>query len=105
MGNVESYEQPPPTPMQRNPTSGLLALIMGILGFSALPLIGSVLAVVFGYQSRREAAVHPQFYVDDLGKAGRILGWVGIGLAALMVVVALAFFLFLIPFGLTISPS
>lgn len=72
--------QPPPGPSS-HPTSGVLALVMGILGLTALPLIGSILALVFGAQSRNEAAQHPQYYSDDLGRIGRVLGWVGLALA------------------------
>lgn len=71
-----------------HPTSGVVALVMGILGLTALPLIGSILAVVFGVQCRREAEQHPQHYSDDMGRVGRILGWVGIALAGVALLVA-----------------
>ena len=61
---------------------------MGILGLTALPLLGSILALVFGAQARREALDHPQHYRDSLGRIGRILGWVGVTLAVLGVLVA-----------------
>ena len=78
-----------PQPQSRtNPTSGVVALVMGILGLTALPLIGSILAVVFGAQSRNEAAQNPHYYSDDLGRIGRILGWVGLALAGLGLLVA-----------------
>ena len=83
--------QPPPQ-SKNNPTSGVVALVMGILGLTALPLIGSILAVVFGIQSRNETAQHPQYYSDDLGRIGRILGWVGLALAALGVLAVVLFF-------------
>ncbi len=71
------------TPVGReNPTSGVLALVFGIIGLVALPLIGSILALVFGYQCRGQVAAEPHRYQDDLGRVGRILGWVGLGLAA-----------------------
>jgi hypothetical protein len=37
----------------------------------------AVLALVFGYQARRETLTRPDVYSDDLGRAGRILGWIG----------------------------
>ena len=70
-----------PPRASNHPTSGVVALVMGILGLTAIPLLGSILAVVFGAQSRKEAEQHPEYYTDDLGRIGRILGWVGIGLA------------------------
>jgi hypothetical protein len=82
---------PPPhpaAPRTSDPTSGVIALVMGILGLTALPLIGSILAVVFGSQARREAAAEPHRYRDELGRVGRILGWVGISLAVAGLLVA-----------------
>jgi hypothetical protein len=75
-------------PVER-PSSGVVAFVMGLLGLTVLPLVGSILAVVFGYQSRRETAADPVRYVDDLGRVGRVLGWVGIGLASLALLAVL----------------
>lgn len=105
MENATSSKHSPASVMYRNPTSGLLALIMGILGFNALPLLGSILAVIFGYQSRKETLAHPQAYVDDFGRAGRVLGWIGIGLAALMLVLAVAFMLFVMPMRVNVGAA
>jgi hypothetical protein len=79
-----------PTQARQNPTAGVVSLVMGILGLIGLPLIGSILALVFGYQSRREVEAQPAVYTDDLGRIGRVLGWVGIGLAAVMLLAVLA---------------
>lgn len=61
-------------------TSGIVALIFGILQFVALPLIGAIVALVAGYSSRNEAQRNPAVK-DDLGRIGRILGWIGLALA------------------------
>jgi uncharacterized protein YqhQ len=81
----------------QNPSSGVVSLVLGILGFIALPVLGSILALVFGYQSRAEVRANPEIYRDDYGKAGRILGWVGIALAGLILLVVGAGILFLMP--------
>jgi hypothetical protein len=84
-----------PLTQRQHPTSGIVALVMGIVGLVALPLIGPIIALVFGYQSRREAQVRPDLYSDDFGRVGRILGWIGLALAAvgiLAVVLGLLFF-------------
>ena len=73
----------------RHPTSGIASLVLGILGLTVLPLVGSILAVVFGYQSRREAAAEPQLYTDELGRVGRILGWIGVAISGLVLVAVL----------------
>jgi hypothetical protein len=62
------------------------ALVLGILGLVFCPLVCSVLALVFGYQARRE--------IDKSGgrltgrgnaTAGVVLGWIGIALVAAFV--------------------
>ena len=55
-------------------------MVLGILGLVALPVIGAILALVFGYQSRRETEANPHYYRDDFGQVGRVLGWVGLAL-------------------------
>jgi hypothetical protein len=67
------------------------ALVLGILGLVLCPLICSVLALIFGYQARRE--------IDQSGgrltgrgnaTAGVVLGWVGVvvvvGFIALVII-------------------
>jgi hypothetical protein len=88
---------PQQTVQRQNTSSGLASLVLGILGFVALPLIGSILALVFGYQSRNEVRANPDVYRDDYGQVGRILGWVGVGLAALALLFVGAALLFLMP--------
>lgn len=84
------YQQPPQqppqyqqaaTPQQRYTTMGIVSLIFGIVQFFALPVIGAIVAVITGYMSRNEAEQNPHLS-DDLGRIGRILGWVGLALTA-----------------------
>jgi hypothetical protein len=70
----------------------LASLVLGILGLTVLPLIGAALALVFGYQSKSAARAEPARYSDELGRVGRILGWVGFVLPGLVVVASLAVF-------------
>src|SRR4051794_38386263 len=107
----QPWQQPPQAPAQGNwqqapdgswvqvggtPSSGkaTAALVLGILGLVFCPLICSVLALVFGYQARRE--------IDGTGgrmsgrgqaTAGVVLGWVGIAICAvflILIVIGLA---------------
>lgn len=80
------------TPMtgRQHPTSAIVALVMGIIGLVALPLIGPIIALIAGYQSRNEVAERPDVYTDDLGRVGRILGWIGLGLALFGILIAVA---------------
>lgn len=53
-------------------TNGTVALIFGILGFFLIPIIGSIIAIIFGAIARSR---EPQ---SSTGKAGLVLGIVGI---------------------------
>ena len=63
------------------------ALVLGILGLVFCPLICSVLALVFGYQGRREIdASGGQMSGRGGATAGIVLGWVGVVICALFVI-------------------
>jgi hypothetical protein len=61
-------------------TLAIISLIAGILGFTMLPLIGSIAAIVTGYAARKETRAVPPLGGDGLATAGIIMGWVQIGL-------------------------
>jgi hypothetical protein len=97
-------EQPPPqatapggwtqTPdgrwVQTGPTSSgkaTAALVLGILGLVFCPLICSVLALVFGYQSRKEIdASGGRIGGRGSATAGIVLGWVGVVITVLFII-------------------
>jgi hypothetical protein len=82
----------PPVPVPTSTTNGyaVASLVMGILGWSMIPLLGSIGAIVFGHLARAQIRRQPQ-QGDGLALAGLILGWVSI---ALWILGILAFFLF-----------
>lgn len=61
------------------PTNGkaVASLVCGIGGLVLLPLVLSILALVFGYQARREIEERGESG-SGLATAGIVLGWVGI---------------------------
>jgi hypothetical protein len=61
-------------------TLAIISLIAGILGFTMLPLIGSIAAIVTGYAARKETRAVPPLGGDGLATAGIIMGWVQIAL-------------------------
>jgi hypothetical protein len=74
------------------------ALVMGILGLVFCPLICSVLALVFGYQSRNEIdGSGGQLKGRGNATAGIVLGWIG--------VVVCVLFLILIVIGIAAGDS
>jgi hypothetical protein len=63
------------------------ALVLGILGLVFCPLICSVLALVFGYQSRREIdASGGQMSGRGNAVAGIVLGWIGVVICTLFLI-------------------
>jgi hypothetical protein len=71
-------------PSGEPPTSGLAiaALVLGILGIvQVLPVVGSALALLFGYMARSDIRDRPQALSGEgLATAGIVLGWIGVGL-------------------------
>lgn len=88
-------QPPPPPPPQPNtplpassqpdPPGTVGSLVWAIIGFNLLPVIGSIVAVVMGHNARRRAHLAGQAD-PSVARAGRILGWIGIILAAISLV-------------------
>ena len=65
---------------------------MGIGGVLVLPVVLSILAIIFGRQAKREIAGTPGLGGEGMATAGVVLGCVGIAVGALlafMVILAL----------------
>jgi predicted acyltransferase len=71
----------------------IASLVCGIGGLVLLPVVLSVLALVFGYQARRELRERPGEGGGGLATAGVVLGWIGVvwgGLIVLFYILAVA---------------
>ena len=89
-----NYGMPPlqpgmPGPLYLEPPNSVLAIISmvaGIAGFVALPLIGQIAAIICGHLALNEIK-NSQGRIGGKGfaTAGLILGYIGLGLAALFV--------------------
>ena len=73
--------------VDRTHGKAIASLVLGIAGFVVLPVVCSVLAIILGTSARRELAADPSQGGHGLATAGIVLGWVGVGLAVLAVVV------------------
>jgi hypothetical protein len=74
-------------------TMAIVSLIAGIAGFSFLPVIGTIVALITGYMARNETrAVPPTASGDGLAIAGIIMGWVQVGLSILAICFFILFF-------------
>ncbi|NBD35729.1 MAG: DUF4190 domain-containing protein [Chloroflexi bacterium] len=94
-------ENPVPTPagdVKPSSTNAILSLILSILGLIGIvPVIGSILGLVFGYNARKEIEASDDLSGEGMAQWGIILGWVGLALVLLACcLVAFAFFLFVI---------
>ena len=91
--NQQNY--PPDMNYAMLPTSTLatVSLVAGILGFTLLPGIGGIVALVTGYAARNETrAVPPRASGDGLATAGIVMGWIQIALTVVGICCAIAYF-------------
>jgi len=80
-------------PARQTSTLAIISLIAGILGWSLLPFLGSIGAIITGHMARAEIRREPQrLDGDGFAVAGLILGWLSV---AVWIIGILAFvFLF-----------
>lgn len=78
-----SYAAPPPAAPgsagKVTNTMAIITLIAGIGGFTFLPFVGSIVAVITGPMAEKQIRQTGEDGTQ-LAKIGKILGWVGLGL-------------------------
>lgn len=92
------YQMPPPP----KPNNGLAvgAMIAGIVGLFAVPIIGSILGIVLGTLAKRQIAESGgREGGEGMAQAGIITGWIGLALWVLFIVFFLILFIGLLNFG------
>ena len=78
-------------------TLAIVSLISGILGFTMLPIVGGIVALITGYMARKETRSMPsKASGDGMATAGIIMGWVQMGLLVLGVCCILAYMVFVL---------
>jgi hypothetical protein len=78
---MEAPTTPPPA-ASRTSGKAIASLILSLLGLvGVLPLIGSILGIIFGNQAKGEIARSGgDLTGEGLAQAGVIIGWVGLAL-------------------------
>lgn len=76
----EPYLTPPPV-MPRTSTTAIISLIGGIAGWTVLPLIGSIVAIITGHMAKNEIKRSAGMVTGNgMATAGLILGYISAGL-------------------------
>ncbi len=80
-------------PLRQTSTTAIVSLISGLLGWTLLPLIGSVVAIVTGHIARAEIRRNPQALEGDgLAVAGLVLGYAMVAIAVASMLAVVLFF-------------
>ncbi len=77
---------PPRPPASVVPTSGLAiaSLVAAVVGWTILPLVGSIAAIILGYMARNDIRRRPdEVSGDGIAMAGIVLGWIAVALSVL----------------------
>ncbi len=106
MSDYPQYPQGPAPAAVQTSTLAIVSLVAGILGWTLVPTIGAIVAVITGHMAKNEIRRSGGMLGGDgLATAGLILGYVhlalaviGICLAALMVVGVISIPVCLLPF-------
>jgi hypothetical protein len=82
--------EPPAAPVQQR-TSGyaVASLVCGILGFLVLPIVLSILAIVFSRSAEGEIRRDPAVGGEGFARAGLVLGVIGLVLQVVGLVLVL----------------
>lgn len=79
---------------QTTSSLAITSLIGGILGWTLVPLLGSILAIITGHLARKEIRGNPALSGDGLAVAGLVLGYAMVGLSIVGILFVLAVVLF-----------
>ena len=90
--NQQNYPQNMNYNVLPSSTLAIVSLVAGIVGFVAMPIIGSIVAIWAGYAARNETrSVPPKASGDGMATAGIVMGWIQIGLVVVGVCCGLAY--------------
>jgi 4-hydroxybenzoate polyprenyltransferase len=83
-------------PVLPTSTMAIVSLVAAVLGFSAMPVIGTAVALIAGYAARKETrAIPPTASGDGMATAGIVMGWIQVGATVLGVCCFALYFVFI----------
>ncbi len=65
-------------PVRQTSTLAVISLVAGILGWTLLPFLGSLVAIVTGHMARKEIRQNAALDGDAMAVIGLVLGWVAV---------------------------
>ena len=77
--------------VRQNSTLAIISLVTGILGWTLLPFLGSLVAIVTGHMARKEIRLNPALDGDAMAVIGLVLGWVAV-IGTLLAILAFVLF-------------
>jgi len=81
------------SPIKRTSALAIVSLVSGILGWTLVPLIGSITAIVTGHMARAEIRREPDSVEGDgLAIGGLALGYAMVAISLLTVLMIILFF-------------
>jgi hypothetical protein len=89
----------PDTHMLPTSTLAIVSFVSAILGFTIVPVIGTIVALITGYMARNETrSIPPQASGDGLATAGIIMGWIQVALFVIGICLAVGFAVIMLVF-------
>ena len=81
------------TPIRQTNSLAVVSLVCGILGWTLLPFLGSLVAIICGHMARSEIRRSPQTQEGDgLAVAGLVMGYLVVAMSVLTMLAIILFF-------------
>jgi hypothetical protein len=81
------------TTMKQTSTKAIVSAVAGLLGWTLLPVLGSLTAIIAGHMARAEIRRNPDTLTGDgWALVGLVLGWLSVVIAVASIVFLLLFF-------------
>ena len=80
-------------PLKRTSTPAVISLVSGLLGWTLVPWLGSIAAIITGHMARAEIRREAETTEGDgLAVAGLVLGWSMVAVSVLALIMIILFF-------------
>ena len=80
-------------PLKRTSTLAIISLVSGLLGWTLVPWLGSIAAIITGHMARAEIRREAETTEGDgFAIAGLVLGWSMVALSVLALIMIFLFF-------------